>query len=214
VPEWTFKRLDEQTGQEDWTSRKDTTMPTAVSTKPVPDQPAGTFEFAVETVHASGTDLARALAFTLSWEGGYVNDPVDPGGATNKGVIQRTYDTYSKRKGLQLRPVLSISDEEVQDIYKSMYWDAIDGDQKPWPLNAVLFDTAVNMGPGRARAFEAQAHEHLDQDPTNDPLELARMILDLRVNWYYARVKSKPAMNKFLRGWLNRVRDLKSTIGY
>jgi lysozyme family protein len=208
--------MDGLTDQNEQTraSRKDRTMPTAISTKPVLDQPAGTFEFAVETAHANNTDLARALAFTLRWEGGYVNDPADPGGATNKGVIQRTYDTYRKRKGLPLRPVLSISDQEVQDIYKSMYWDAIDGDQKSWPLNTVMFDTAVNMGPGRARAFEALAREHLDQDPQNDALELARMVVDLRVNRYYALVKAKPQMLKFLRGWLNRVRELKRAIGY
>jgi lysozyme family protein len=189
-------------------------MPAAVSTKPVLEQPAGAFAFAGLNANTNNTDLARALAFTLRWEGGYVNDPADPGGATNKGVIQRTYDTYRRRKGLSLRPVSSIIDEEVQDIYKSMYWDAIDGDQKSWPLNAVLFDTAVNMGPGRARAFEVLAREHLDQDPQNDALELARMVVDLRVNRYYALVKAKPLMLKFLRGWLNRVRELKHAIGY
>ena len=42
----------------------------------------------------------RILPYLLQDEGGYVNDPADRGGATNKGVIQRTYDAYRKGKGM------------------------------------------------------------------------------------------------------------------
>ena len=43
--------------------------------------------------------FAAALPFVLRWEGGYVNHPKDPGGATNKGVTQRVYDRVAARPG-------------------------------------------------------------------------------------------------------------------
>lgn len=160
------------------------------------------------------TNFQMALRFTLRWEGGYVNDPDDPGGATNKGITQKTYDAYRKKKGQALQPVQSISDAEVQDIYKAGYWDTVQGDRQGWPLNLVLFDTAVNMGPARANEFLEQAKKTLDQIPSIDLQELARRVIDLRVNRYYWLVLRNPRLKKFLNGWLNRVRDLKQASGY
>ena len=42
----------------------------------------------------------KALAFVLKWEGGYVNNPYDKGGATNKGITQNTYNAWLKSCGL------------------------------------------------------------------------------------------------------------------
>lgn len=86
----------------------------------------------------------------LVHEGGYVNHPKDPGGATNKGVIQRTYDGYRSRKGLSTQSVRSITMQEVLDIYKSQYWDRIFGDALPSGLDYAMYDYAVNSGPSRA----------------------------------------------------------------
>lgn len=160
------------------------------------------------------SDFQKALRFTLRWEGGYVNDPDDPGGATNKGITQKTYDAYRKKKGLPMQSVKQIADQEVQDIYKTGYWDAVLGDRRKWPLNLVLFDTAVNMGPGRAKEFLDQAKKTLDKIPANDVQELSRRVIDLRVNRYYRLVQINPKLKKFLNGWLNRARDLKQASGY
>jgi hypothetical protein len=70
------------------------------------------------------------------------------------------------------------------------------------------------MGPGRALEFLSQAKKTLDTDPSNDGLELARRVIDLRVNRYYALVQRNPRLRKFLKGWLNRARELKQVIGY
>lgn len=160
------------------------------------------------------TDFQKTLRFTLRWEGGYVNDPDDPGGATNQGITQKTYHAYCKKKGLPLQSVQLISDAEVQDIYKAGYWDTVQGDRRGWPLNLVLFDTAVNMGPARANEFLEQANKTLDEIPSNDVQELSRRVIDLRVNRYYGLVLRNPRLKKFLNGWLNRVRDLKQASGY
>ena len=60
-----------------------------------------------------GADFERALDFVLEVEGGYTNDPVDRGGATNKGILQRVYDRYRKAEGLRPADVRRILNMEA-----------------------------------------------------------------------------------------------------
>jgi lysozyme family protein len=92
----------------------------------------------------------ESLARVLVHEGGYVNHPADPGGPTNKGITQRVYDSYRKGKKLAPRSVKAITSDEVADIYDRQYWDAIKGDQLPAGVDYVVFDGAVNSGPGQS----------------------------------------------------------------
>jgi lysozyme family protein len=154
----------------------------------------------------------RALGFCLQWEGGYVNHPSDPGGATNKGVTQGVYDAYLKSKRQKVKSVQGITDIEVQEIYKR-YWDAARCEAMPEPQSTVAFDIAVNMGVGRISQFMAQARTSMDNNPANDAVELATRLLELRTNFYYGLVKRRPASSVFLKGWLNRVRALRSFCG-
>lgn len=77
-------------------------------------------------------DVKKLAPFILKWEGGFVNDPDDLGGATNMGVTMATYRVYCKRKG---RPEPAIDDlkhlsnDEWIDILKSLYWDKWKADQ-------------------------------------------------------------------------------------
>ena len=77
-------------------------------------------------------DVKKLAPFILKWEGGFVNDPDDLGGATNMGVTMATYKVYCKRKG---RPEPAIDDlkhlsnDEWIDILKSLYWDKWKADQ-------------------------------------------------------------------------------------
>ena len=70
--------------------------------------------------------IDKLIPFILKWEGGFVNDPTDRGGATNKGVTLATYEAYCKRKGYP-RPSVAdlkhISDAHWRDIIKTMFWD-------------------------------------------------------------------------------------------
>ncbi len=70
--------------------------------------------------------------FIKKWEGGFVNDPADRGGATNKGVTLSTYTQYCQRKGYP-RPTVDrlrrLTDAEWLDILKSMYWDRWQADR-------------------------------------------------------------------------------------
>jgi lysozyme family protein len=106
---------------------------------------------------ASG-NFERCLAITLKWEGGYSNDPRDPGGPTMKGIIQREYDTWLKRKGRAPAGVRNISDTDVRAIYKTAYWDTCACDELAAGMDLCVFDAAVNSGTGRAKSWLKQAH--------------------------------------------------------
>jgi lysozyme family protein len=102
-------------------------------------------------------DFPKAEDTIRVYEGGYSNHPRDPGGATNKGITQRVYDGYRRRRGLPLQSVRDISDAEVSAIYRAQYWDAIKGDELPAGLDLVMFDSAVNSGTGQATKWLQRA---------------------------------------------------------
>ena len=70
--------------------------------------------------------IDKLIPFILKWEGGFVNDPTDRGGATNKGVTIATYEAYCRQKRLP-RPTVeqlkNIPDAHWRDIIKTMFWD-------------------------------------------------------------------------------------------
>lgn len=98
-------------------------------------------------------NFEQSLRWVLKSEGGFVNDPQDPGGATNQGVTQAVYDRWRRRHNLPLQSVRIIKDIEVEAIYRSGYWDLVSGDDLPSGLDYCVFDFAVNSGEDRAAEF-------------------------------------------------------------
>lgn len=84
------------------------------------------------------------------YEGGFVNHPRDPGGATNRGVTQRVYDAWRDRNGVERRSVRFLTGPEHDAIYLRQYWLPVRGDELPSGLDATVFDFAVNSGVSRA----------------------------------------------------------------
>ena len=97
------------------------------------------------TTHTVG-EFQRALAKVLVHEGGYVNHPKDPGGATNFGITQGVYDTYRRSVALKHQSVKLISTSERDAIYRTRYWALVKGDSLPPGVSYVVFDGAVNSG--------------------------------------------------------------------
>jgi lysozyme family protein len=170
------------------------------------------------------------LRFVLKWEGGLSNDPADRGGLTNRGVTQATYNRYRRDKGLPLQSVAKMTDTEMREIYWVYYWQPILGDAHAYPLALALFDTAVNMGVGTAiKLLQRAINDLLPTDKwvtvdgklgrltliatkTLDPRKLALRLCDRREERYRAIVRANPTQQKFLRGWLNRLNDLRRSI--
>ena len=165
--------------------------------------------------------FATALKFTLRWEGGYVDDPHDPGGATNFGITQATYDRWLDGAG-GLRSVRNISLQEVSAIYFSDYWKP-EAATCQWPLSLVIFDTAVQFGRFGMTLFVQEALPPLEIDGVWGPKtaaavkaekanDFARAICEVRRQYRHLRVKQRPSQQKFLQGWLNRDAALLSAV--
>ncbi len=90
----------------------------------------------------------QAFAVVVGHEGGYVNDPRDPGGETKYGISARAYPNVNIR-GLTL--------EIAKTIYRADYWARGYCNEMPGPLALLHFDSAVNNGVGQAARFLQQA---------------------------------------------------------
>ena len=135
-------------------------------------------------------DFSKGVTFVLKWEGGYTQDPDDAGGATNWGISQRAHPELDIKN---LQPFQAL------EIYKNEYWLGAGCDALGYPMNVVVFDSAVNCGVSKAK-------EWLRKSTTPDE------IIELRKEYYLAIVKRKPTQQKFLKGWLNRLGDLSKLI--
>lgn len=128
-----------------------------------------------------------SMEFVFHWEGGYVNDPKDPGGETKYGISKRWHPEVDIKR---------LTADEAKEIYYKEYWVPAGCEGLPMPLCAVVFDTAVNMGVGQAKIFLRK---------TTDP----HTYIDLRKAYYDERVKRKPDVRKFYNGWMNRLKALR-----
>jgi lysozyme family protein len=167
--------------------------------------------------------FARALPTVLATEGGYTDDPNDPGGPTNRGITQRVYDDYLASKGRGSRPVKQILDSEVRAIYFDRYWTRGKCDPMPWPISLMHFDGCVNIGvTGAAKVLQRAAG--VRDDGVVGPFTIYAVeqadphALEARLLWertdYYRQVCNKRAASKvYLLGWLNRLADLRKAGG-
>ncbi|SDR12538.1 glycoside hydrolase family 108 protein [Pseudovibrio sp. Tun.PSC04-5.I4] len=91
------------------------------------------------------------LTELLSIEGGFANrsHKADPGGPTNFGITQGTLSAWRGRS-VSVQEVRTLSQAEAIEIFRTQYWEAVQGDKLPSGLDYALFDFAVNSGPGRA----------------------------------------------------------------
>ena len=83
----------------------------------------------------------QAFAIVVGTEGGYVDNPNDPGGATKYGVSHRAYPNVD---------IAALTLDLAHTIYRRDYWNRIRGDDLPPPLALLVFDAAINSGVSRA----------------------------------------------------------------
>ena len=155
-------------------------------------------------------NFQRALPFVLKHEGGYVDHPKDPGGATNKGITIATFRRYIKPDATK-QDLRNITDEQVASIYYQHYWCAAQAQNLPSGVDYAVFDFAVNSGPSRAVKFLQRAVGVKD-DGRIGPKTLeatakmpARVVIskicDARLAW----LKRLRTWATFGRGWSRRV---------
>lgn len=137
----------------------------------------------------------RSIDFVLRWEGGYVDNPADPGGATNMGITMNTYTRWCQAHG-QPSPtkddLRNLTSEEAKQIYFEWYWLPSHSDSMVWPLCLANFDTAVNAGVGRSE-------EMLQKSGDNFNAYMGNVI-----DWY-TRIAG---FDTFGKAWIRRRADL------
>jgi lysozyme family protein len=167
--------------------------------------------------------FGAAVAFTLRYEGKYVNDPRDPGGATNFGITQASLDEWLHLQRLGGVSVSQLTVEllDVADaiaIYRELYWKRCRGDELPPELALVVFDGSVNLGVAASiRLLQRALWIDDDGVPGTETIAAANRAPVLRMAWTTmslrrAKYLSTPA-SPFLAGWLNRMEGLRAEIG-
>jgi len=135
----------------------------------------------------------RFIPFIFKWEGGYENDPDDPGGETKFGIDKRSHPNVD---------IAHLTQEQATEIYWRGYWVRWGCEWLQEPVGEVFFNACVNCGPSRARAI-------LDASPVP---HTAAGFLDGQEAFYRRLAAARPGLGKFLKGWLNRTADLRRTM--
>ena len=166
-----------------------------------------------------------ALAFVLPTEGGVSNDPNDSGGLTNHGITQAEYDSWRKRTLVPLQSVTQITSDEVDAIYRSDYWNPIQGDNLSVDLPKlaiIVLDWSINHGPaGAIQTLQRCVYSVPDGiiGPhtlgavrsyvlQNSEWALCQAFDAARKAWYIQDVAANSSQRRFLTGWENRIVDL------
>ena len=150
------------------------------------------------------------LKLLLKSEGGFVNDPKDPGGITNLGVTKRVWEEWVGHDVTE-SDMERLQPSDVAALYRNKYWDRIQGDDLPDGLDYCCFDFAVNGGVGRSAKI-LQAVVGVDQDGSIGPGTIAAIksqdVKEL-IEQFCARrqvyYESLPTFEHFGRGWTARV---------
>ncbi|XHR28505.1 MAG: glycoside hydrolase family 108 protein [Chthoniobacteraceae bacterium] len=130
------------------------------------------------------------MPFIFKWEGGYDNDPDDPGGETKYGIDKRSHPNVDIR---------ALTREGAMEIYWRSYWVRYGCEWLAEPVGEVFFNACVNCGATRAQALlEAAPIPHTPGG-----------FLDAQEAFYRRLADARPSLRKYLKGWLNRTGDLR-----
>jgi lysozyme family protein len=157
----------------------------------------------------------QSFEMVLAHEGGFVNNPKDPGGMTNLGVTKAAWEGYVG-KPVDEDFMRKLTPEVVKPFYKAMYWDKIKGDQLPNGVDYAAYDLAVNSGVGRAAKF-LQTIAGVMADGVLGPKSMGAIrecnpehtvdaLCDMRLDF----LKRLPTFETFGKGWTIRVNDVKA----
>ncbi|MGX5850819.1 glycoside hydrolase family 108 protein [Mesorhizobium sp. PL10] len=160
-------------------------------------------------------NFARALSLVLKSEGGWSDNPADPGGATMKGVTLANFCRYVKADATKA-DLKKITDAQLATVYRRFYWDAVAGAELPGGVDYAVFDFAVNSGPGRATKY-LQAAVGAVQDGRVGPATLSAVgarptgaVIDDLCDARLAFLRRLPTWPVFGKAWSDRVRSVRS----
>ncbi|TFG97412.1 hypothetical protein E4H12_08645 [Candidatus Thorarchaeota archaeon] len=172
----------------------------------------------------------NAVVLLLKHEGGFVNHPSDPGGATNLGISLRFLadhpedGDFDNDGDVDVQDIANMTVEQAKEIYRKFWWDKYHyGDINDQTISTKIFDMSINMGASRAhkivqtalnKAFDLK----LDVDgmignatrgvinAVEDDVEqhLLTAVCDEQYGFYQRLIARKPSLAVFRNGWKNR----------
>ena len=164
-------------------------------------------------------NLSACLDITLKHEGGYVDHPADPGGATNMGI---THKVLAKWRGispwwaLDKKEIKALRLVEATSIYDKNYWQPINAELLPYGVDLATFDSAVNSGPSRGAKWLQRAagvkqdgvvgQATLRSVAADDGDKIVRLMCGYRLSF----VQSLGTFKVFGSGWSRRIADIEA----
>ena len=157
------------------------------------------------------TKFNQIIEKVLNHEGGYVDDPNDPGGETNFGISKRAYPSVD---------IKNLTKQGAKDIYKKDYWIKTKVESIPERLRYIYFDMCVNMGMRRAvKTLQNAANNKnaykIDIDGMLGPATMKALsnienerVRSYRVMYYADLINRKPDLEKFWFGWYRRATEV------
>lgn len=147
-------------------------------------------------------DFNKAFERVIGHEGGYVNDPNDPGGETRYGISKRAYPNED---------IKNLTLDRAKELYRRDYWDRLKLDQLPEEIRFDLFDAGVNSGLTAAAKFLQRACKVKDDGIIgNQTIAAANAMepyrLDARLSAYRLMyLTDLPGWVHYGKGWARRV---------
>lgn len=175
------------------------------------------------------------LKKTLTWEGGFSDDPVDHGGATKYGITIGTLrslgEDINQDGTIDKADVKNLTVERATAIYEEHYYRGPRINLLPEAIQPVVFDMAVNHGPKRAaRILQSVINQsgiaHIAEDGAIGTItaraadkvsqemghHFIHALCDERQSFYRRIVAGNPSQKKFINGWTNRTNDFRVDI--
>lgn len=163
-------------------------------------------------------DFEQSIGIILKHEGGFVNHPSDPGGATNRGITFNLFKQYADALEVSkdLYSLKALSEDQAKFIYQEHFWNPMRGDEIiNQNIADILFDGFVNMGNKAIKLMQKEAGTTLVDGVIGADsirainLANARVLFegykDARIKFYNDLATRKPKLEVFRKGWLNRI---------
>jgi len=156
----------------------------------------------------------KSLGLVLQHEAGFVQNPKDPGGATNLGVTKATWENYVGHP-VTVQEIKDLTPVMVKPLYERLYWTASKCNDLSIGLDYCVFDCAVNSGVGRSARLLQRA---VGADPDgnigsitlalvkqSDPSDIINKFCDERQRF----LESLSTFTTFGKGWSRRVQEVR-----
>ncbi|WP_198666050.1 glycosyl hydrolase 108 family protein [Tropicimonas sp. IMCC34043] len=208
-----YTQIEKTVSEIDRNVVKNTAIATSVATEVAKAQaPAVVAEATDKPKFANETNFGACVDIILGHEGGFNDDPQDPGGATNLGITLATLRSH-RGEPVTKDDVRNLTVEEAREIYRTRYWNALRCDELAHGVDLMVFDFGVNAGPGRAARL-LQKVVGANQDgmigPVTvaaakavDPAFIIKRYSELRLEYY----KGLSTWPRFGRGWARRTAE-------